>query len=699
MTDGAETLNQFLAHVDPEPEVVLTKIKLLFPDAFAQMEREGVLQYLDDPNKLRAYIGEFIKIHREAQLPEQVEPRASEVSPAEVAKRVEDYENARRETDQAINNRQGRLQELRDTYAKRLVDNLIEQTKASLEREKIASQQVASQIENARRQARAIPDHIQESEVNAYIRRVEEALPDYPEKSAVRAQAEADAAEINAQYTEAAERYTKAKESVFEAKKRLFASENPTTKPGVLLSRAIELSESGDYSTPDIAQMAELQARAVEFQEANISGVTMGGHGFFQTIADPKNAKEVNLAPLADRVFDTLRPEQKVAVIREVIERSLERFEKVEPAMSNTIRLAVRAGDAKSGTLVAARVGGFNGGLFRSFGGIPPQTLQLVGQSKTLEWLNTQSFYAFLMVDKLKTSLGGAGRFVLKEGAEALAKKAAGKTIGGAIGAWLSSAIPIPGIQLVGYFVGDVVIGKILEWGGAALSAAGRVLSGSVFTSILQGKPASWIDTFFLLPVILIILIPLLFIFPWVLNIPQFADDVRRTALVTSVGGGGEGFAPPFFQGEPAINSDITACPTSPGYTLTQCPAGDFSHDRLDAYDISIPMNQPIFSTHAGIVSFAGFSPSGYGNLVIVKGKTPDGKEYSTYYGHLAAILVSPGQQVTAGTKIGLADSTGNSTGSHLHYEYREGDSAAPNHGVRFLLPGCGYVNPLGCQL
>lgn len=44
-----------------------------------------------------------------------------------------------------------------------------------------------------------------------------------------------------------------------------------------------------------------------------------------------------------------------------------------------------------------------------------------------------------------------------------------------------------------------------------------------------------------------------------------------------------------------------------------------------------------------------------------------NGAEYHTTYAHLREVSVRPGQLVTAGQQIGRADSTGNSTGPHLH--------------------------------
>jgi len=56
---------------------------------------------------------------------------------------------------------------------------------------------------------------------------------------------------------------------------------------------------------------------------------------------------------------------------------------------------------------------------------------------------------------------------------------------------------------------------------------------------------------------------------------------------------------------------------------------------------------------------------SGYGNYVVI---AHDG-QYSTLYGHMKQTLVTVGQEVKAGDRIGLCGSTGTSTGPHLHFE------------------------------
>lgn len=87
--------------------------------------------------------------------------------------------------------------------------------------------------------------------------------------------------------------------------------------------------------------------------------------------------------------------------------------------------------------------------------------------------------------------------------------------------------------------------------------------------------------------------------------------------------------------------------------------------------DIPGNLNTPIYASRNGKVIFAGYS-GGYGNLVIVR----HDKGYTTYYGHLNKITTRVGANVGTGTMIGKMGSTGNSTGSHLHFEVRRNGMA-----------------------
>ncbi|OPX84492.1 MAG: Murein DD-endopeptidase MepM [Pelotomaculum sp. PtaB.Bin104] len=80
--------------------------------------------------------------------------------------------------------------------------------------------------------------------------------------------------------------------------------------------------------------------------------------------------------------------------------------------------------------------------------------------------------------------------------------------------------------------------------------------------------------------------------------------------------------------------------------------------------DLSAGYGSPITSSAGGTVIVAGWE-SGYGKTVEVS----HGGGMVTRYAHLSTISVSAGQQVDRGQLIGLAGTTGRTTGPHLHFE------------------------------
>lgn len=96
--------------------------------------------------------------------------------------------------------------------------------------------------------------------------------------------------------------------------------------------------------------------------------------------------------------------------------------------------------------------------------------------------------------------------------------------------------------------------------------------------------------------------------------------------------------------------------------------------------DLDHADKDPVLSTAKGTVITArgGCAPwggyignycnGGYGNYVMIMHKTSNGTVFSLY-GHLSAITVSSGQNVVQGQQIGNLGHSGNSSGSHLHFE------------------------------
>lgn len=82
----------------------------------------------------------------------------------------------------------------------------------------------------------------------------------------------------------------------------------------------------------------------------------------------------------------------------------------------------------------------------------------------------------------------------------------------------------------------------------------------------------------------------------------------------------------------------------------------------------------PILSVASGVVSWAG-PRGGYGNMVEIN----HGDGYSTRYAHNSEVLVGVGDLISRGDEIAKMGSTGNSTGTHVHFEvWRDGKSENP---------------------
>jgi murein DD-endopeptidase MepM/ murein hydrolase activator NlpD len=91
-----------------------------------------------------------------------------------------------------------------------------------------------------------------------------------------------------------------------------------------------------------------------------------------------------------------------------------------------------------------------------------------------------------------------------------------------------------------------------------------------------------------------------------------------------------------------------------------------------EGIDIKAPLGSNIYACADGIVYFVGWGTA-YGIHVRIDHENG----YKTLYAHFQRSLVKTGQRVAAKQVIGKADSTGNSTGSHLHLTLKENGATA----------------------
>lgn len=95
--------------------------------------------------------------------------------------------------------------------------------------------------------------------------------------------------------------------------------------------------------------------------------------------------------------------------------------------------------------------------------------------------------------------------------------------------------------------------------------------------------------------------------------------------------------------------------------------------------DIAGKHGDVIVAIDAGVVVYAEWECSGYGNLVIIDHRNG----FVSYYAHLFGFYVDVGQAVKRGQPIGVRGNTGRSTGAHIHLEIRhDGVQSDP---LRFL--------------
>jgi len=147
------------------------------------------------------------------------------------------------------------------------------------------------------------------------------------------------------------------------------------------------------------------------------------------------------------------------------------------------------------------------------------------------------------------------------------------------------------------------------------------------------------------------------------------------------------------------IGSPPEDCPSDwPVFgVMTQGAYSSSTHKNAEAIDIGVSVGNTVTARHSGIVrSFGNIGP--YGKHVEVV-STCNGKEFFSRYAHLSVVSVQTGQKIRLGQSVGLSGDTGNSTGPHLHYEFRDPDGPKkyPSNPPYMMKPFVPKNLPRGC--
>ena len=119
----------------------------------------------------------------------------------------------------------------------------------------------------------------------------------------------------------------------------------------------------------------------------------------------------------------------------------------------------------------------------------------------------------------------------------------------------------------------------------------------------------------------------------------------------------------------PGACGSVSDGPIGEGLFIWPTTATNLSGTAFTSYhpgiDIAGSTGNAIYASASGVVVYAGWSDYGYGLMVVID----HGDGWQTLYAHMNNVNVVCGQAVFQGNVIGGVGSTGNSSGSHLHFE------------------------------
>ena len=110
-------------------------------------------------------------------------------------------------------------------------------------------------------------------------------------------------------------------------------------------------------------------------------------------------------------------------------------------------------------------------------------------------------------------------------------------------------------------------------------------------------------------------------------------------------------------------------------WEMNETRGGHHTGDDLNGIGgMNTDLGDPVFSTADGLVLYAGEPSPGWGKLVVIGHKTPDGQALHSMYAHLHRVDVTLGALVARGGKVGTVGTANGYYPAHLHFEMRASD-------------------------